>query len=115
MSSDLWIVRNGWRIVKILSSVGEPKIEIGSDEALFEVPAELEAVVGNDVRWFEDSGRRKPLSKLVAEGLVAVPEGFELEGEAFRMRPEVRSRGLRRVWAEVKAFAARLRWIGTGR
>jgi hypothetical protein len=115
MKSSLYIVRDGWKVVEILSSVEKPEVALKPGEALFEVPAEFEGVVGDDVRFFEDSGRRKPNSKLVAEDLVKIPEGWELVGEDFRIKPRPKLTGVARLRAEIEGFFLRLRWIVTGR
>ncbi len=115
MKSSLYIVRDGWKVVEILSSVEKPEVALKPGEALFEAPAEFEGVVGDDVRFFEDSGRRKPNSKLVAEGLVKIPEGWELVGEDFRIKSRPRPTGAARILAELAALGSRLRWVITGR
>ena len=115
MSSGIWIIRDGWRVKEIISCREEPGVELFLGEALFEAPAEFEGAVGDDVRFFEDSGRRKANSKLVAEGLVKIPEGWELVGEDFRIKSRPRPTRAARILAELAALGSRLRWVITGR
>jgi len=69
----MWIIREGWVVREILNSLSRPNVVLGEREALFEVPPGFQGCVGDDVRFFEDSGEYKRVETLVKEGLVEKP------------------------------------------
>jgi hypothetical protein len=66
----MWIIREGWVVKEVMNSFSPPNVELRDGEALFEVPDAFEGSPGEDVRFFDEDGRRKPFETLLAEGLV---------------------------------------------
>ena len=66
----MWIIREGWKVKEVINSFSPPNVNLLDGEALFEVPDAFEGSPGEDVRFFDEEGRRKPFEALLAEGLV---------------------------------------------
>lgn len=78
------IVKNG-KIKEHLCSQGKPQVKLLMGETLQEVGDGFPGSIGEDVRVFDPEKKwtRKPMSRLITEGLMEVPKGHQLKGETL--------------------------------